>query len=71
MKLITSLCLAAGSLASIESLAGGMAASGTRLVPRGTAALALARPTAITAAPSRPAAQCFIARPNSPRRQFP
>jgi hypothetical protein len=73
MKLIISLCLAAGWLASIAWLAGGMAASATRLVPRGTAAEALAPPTAITAAPSRPAARSVSSRapqqpaPASPR----
>ncbi len=73
MKLIISRCLAAGWLASIAWLAGGVAASATRLVPRETAAEALARPTAITAAPSRPAARSVSSRdpqqpaPASPR----
>ena len=62
MKLVISLCLAAGWLASIAWLAGGVAASATRLVRRGTAALALARPTAITAAPSHPAARSVSSR---------
>ena len=57
MKLVISSCLAAGWLASIAWLAGGVAASATQLVPRGTGAEVLARPTAITAAPSRPAAR--------------
>jgi hypothetical protein len=57
MKLLISRCLAAEWVASVAWLAGGVAASAARLVPQGTAAEALARPTAITAAPTRPAAR--------------
>jgi hypothetical protein len=56
MKLVISLCLAAGWLTSISWLTGGVAPSATRLAPRGTAAEALARPAAIAAAWSRPTA---------------
>jgi hypothetical protein len=62
MKLIISLCLAAGWLASIAWLAGGVAASATWLVTRGTAPEALGRPTAISAAPSRPDARSVSSR---------
>jgi hypothetical protein len=57
MKLIILRCLAAGWLACIAWPAGGVAASATRLVLRGTATEAPARLTAITATPSRPAAR--------------
>jgi hypothetical protein len=57
MKLVVSLCLAAGWLASSARVAGGMAASAARPVGRGTAAEALALPTSITAPPSRAAAR--------------
>ena len=56
MNLIISPCLAAGWLASVAWLASGVAASATRLVPRGTRGEALSRPTASTEAPSCPAA---------------
>jgi hypothetical protein len=56
MKLVISLCLAAGWLTSISWLASGMAASATRLAPRGSAAKALSRPAAIGAARSLPTA---------------
>ncbi len=62
MTVIISLCPAAGWLASIAWLAGGMAASAMQLVPRDTAVEALARPAAITAAPSGPAARSVSSR---------
>jgi hypothetical protein len=73
MQLVISRCLAAGWVASIAWLAGGVAASAARLVPQGTAAEALARPTAITAAATRPPARNVSSRapqqpaPASPR----
>ena len=72
MKLVISRCLAAGWLASIAWLAGGVAASATRLVPRGTAAEALrGRPQSPRHRPARPRAAFHRAPPNSPRRQAP
>jgi hypothetical protein len=62
MKLVISLCVAAGWLASIAWLAGGTAASETGLVRGGTAALALPGPIAITAVPSHPAARVVSSR---------
>jgi hypothetical protein len=57
MKGILSPCLAAGWLAGIAWLAGGMAASATRLDLRDNAGESPARPTAIAAAPSHLAAR--------------